>query len=255
MKTMLKLFTFLLIIILNIGVSAQNHVPRFMEANTAWADSILKTMTLEEKIGQLIMVTAYSQLGESDEKVILSQIAQQKIGGVLFLKSSPHRLAELTRKYQEASMVPLFIAIDAENGLSFRMDSVVEYPHLIGLGAMQSDSMLYIMGREIGRQCKTLGINLNFGPVADVNCNPGNPIISYRSFGESPEKVAQRSWLLAKGMQDENILVTLKHFPGHGDTSFDSHLKIASVEHRYSRLDSIELIPFRYGIKNGINGS
>ncbi|MBN1926329.1 MAG: serine hydrolase [Prolixibacteraceae bacterium] len=229
-------------------------IPPFLKQEGVWADSVLSKMSLEEKIGQLIMVTAYSNLGDTDEQLILSQIEKYHIGGVLFLKSSPHRLAGLAQKYQQASKIPLFIAIDAENGLSFRMDSVVVYPHAMGLGAVHDDSLIYRMGKEIGMQCRRLGINLNFAPVADVNSNPDNPIINYRSFGENPEQVARKCTKLASGMQDANVLVTLKHFPGHGNTAFDSHLTLPVIDSDYTLLDSIDFIPFRRSIEQGIGG-
>jgi beta-glucosidase-like glycosyl hydrolase/CubicO group peptidase (beta-lactamase class C family) len=229
-------------------------IPPYLDRKGEWADSVLAQMSLEEKIGQLIMVTAYANLGETDGQLILSQIEKHHVGGVLFLKSSPHRLATLVNKYQQASEVPLFIALDAENGLSFRMDSVVAYPHAIALGAVSNDSLLYRMGVEVGKQCRRLGINLNFAPVADVNSNPRNPIINYRSFGENPERVARKTLMLASGMQDANVLVTLKHFPGHGNTAFDSHLTLPVIESDYAKLDSVDFVPFRKSIEQGIGG-
>ncbi len=251
----IQLSTLSLLLFLIISqLSLAQKRPPILDANKNWADSILSTLTLDEKIGQLIMVTAYSNLGSSDEALIKSQIEKYKIGGVLFLKSHPYRLHTLTQRYQAASNIPLFMAIDAENGLSFRVDSTIRYPHLMALGAIQNDSLIYQMGREIGQQCKTLGINLNFAPVADVNNNPKNPIINYRSFGELPEKVADKTWMLASGMQDENVLVTAKHFPGHGNTSFDSHLALPTINRTYDQLKALELIPFQYSIDQGING-
>ncbi|HPR34028.1 MAG TPA: glycoside hydrolase family 3 N-terminal domain-containing protein, partial [Prolixibacteraceae bacterium] len=219
-----------------------------------WADSLLSVMSLDEKIGQLIMVTAYPNLGETDERLILSQIERYHVGGVLFLKTSPALLARLANRYQEASPVPLFIALDAENGLSFRLDSVVEYPPALALGAATSDSLLYRLGREVGRQCRRLGVNLNFAPVADVNANPRNPVINYRSFGENPDRVARKCALLASGMQDAGVLVTLKHFPGHGNTAYDSHLTLPVIDRDYHALYPIDFKPFRFAIDRGIRG-
>jgi beta-N-acetylhexosaminidase len=228
--------------------------PPFLLDSSLWADSIISKMTLDEKIGQLIMVTAKPWLGQEQKQFILEQIEKNKIGGVLFLKSSPCELANLANEYQKVSSIPLFIALDAENGLSFRMDSVVSYPNLIALGALQNDSMIYRMGREIGQQCKLLGINLDFAPVGDINSNPQNPVINYRSFGENVQRVAQKSCLLASGLQDEKILVTLKHFPGHGNTSTDSHFTLPKIDRNYQQLDSIDFVPFKMCIENGING-
>ncbi|MBN2805316.1 MAG: serine hydrolase, partial [Prolixibacteraceae bacterium] len=216
--------------------------------------SVMKTMSLEAQIGQLIMVTAESTDDERREKQLTAWIQELGIGGVLFLKTTPSALARKALSFQQASVVPLFIAIDGENGLSFRLDSVVQYPHAMALGALQHDSLIYRMGREIGKQCKTLGIQLNFAPVADVNSNPLNPIINYRSFGENPALVARKSFLLAKGMQDEKVLVSVKHFPGHGDTGYDSHHTLPVNKKSYGELKQEEFIPFEYNISGGVNG-
>lgn len=228
--------------------------PVFFDAGTHWADSIMATMSLDEKIGQLIMVTSYPSQGEANENVILKYIRDYHIGGVLFLKNTPTQLAQSIQRYQAKAAIPLFMALDAENGLSFRLDSVIQYPYAMGLGALKNDSLLYRMGREVGQQCKALGINLNFAPVADVNSNPNNPIINYRSFGENPEKVAQKAWAMAQGMQDEGLIVTAKHFPGHGNTLYDSHLTMPAVKRNYAQLDSIDFVPFRHAVEHGING-
>jgi beta-glucosidase-like glycosyl hydrolase/CubicO group peptidase (beta-lactamase class C family) len=211
-------------------------------------------MSLREKIGQLIMVTTNPSEGEANEQKIRGWIKNQHIGGVLFLKSSPFELASRANDYQGESKVPLYIGLDAENGLRFRMDSVVRYPYNMGLGALVVDSLIYRMGREVGQQCRVLGVNLNFAPVVDVNSNPANPVINYRSFGENPQRVAQKSWMMAKGLQDERIMVTAKHFPGHGDTSFDSHLTLPVVKRSYAQLDSVDFLPFAACIDSGING-
>ena len=228
--------------------------PLFLLEEGKWIDSLMSKMSIEEKIGQLIIITSQPELGDNDKSKIIEQIEKYKVGGVLFLQSSPVKLATLANHYQSVSKVPLFIALDGENGLSYRLDSTVRYPQLIGLGAIQDDSLLYRMGREIGQQCKTLGINVNFAPVGDVNSNPENPIINYRSFGEDPEKVSKKSWLLAKGMQDENVIVSLKHFPGHGDTSIDSHLSLPKIDRAYPKLDSVDFLPFKTCIDSGVNG-
>lgn len=251
MRNIISLLLFLAIYLQ--GFTNTNR-PAFLNESPRWVDSLLSKMSLEQKIGQLIMVTTYPSQGEANEAQIAKWISDYHVGGILFLKSSPHELATSAKKYQSIAQVPLYIALDAENGLSFRLDSVIRYPHAMGLGAISNDSLIYRMGREIGQQCKTLGINLNFAPVADVNSNPNNPIINYRSFGENPQRVAQKSWQLAKGMQDEHVLVSAKHFPGHGDTSFDSHLTLPSINRDYLLLDTIDFLPFKTCIANGISG-
>ena len=193
MKIIQPIILLLLFFCISSNVFSEKSVPPILKTNAEWADSVLQTLTLDEKIGQLLMVTAYSNLGPSDEQLIKSQIEQYKIGGVLFLKSDPYRLHTLTHQYQSYSEIPMFMAIDAENGLSFRVDSTIRYPYLMALGAIQNDSLIYKMGREVAQQCKDVGINLNFAPVADVNNNPNNPVINFRSFGENPQLVAKKN--------------------------------------------------------------
>jgi len=228
--------------------------PPFVTVQPAWTDSVIAKMTLDEKIGQLLMVTSNPKLNDKQRQLLLDQIEKYKVGGVLFLKSTPIDLASRANEYQKASKIPLFIALDGENGLSFRMDSTIVYPNLIALGAIKNDSLIYRMGREIGQQCRTLGINLNFAPVADVNSNPENPVINYRSFGENPQRVSHKCLMFARGLQDENIFVSVKHFPGHGNTSEDSHETLPSIKGDYQHLDSIDFLPFKTCIDNGING-
>jgi beta-glucosidase-like glycosyl hydrolase/CubicO group peptidase (beta-lactamase class C family) len=251
---MLKIISLLIFLAISSIGFAQLMKPPIFQADTHWCDSLMKNMTLDQKIGQLLMVTTYPANGAKNEKQIVSWIKNQHVGGVLFLKTSPSVLKTCAIHYQSEANIPLFIAIDAENGLSFRMDSVVKYPHLMGLGAVSDNSLIYRMGREVGQQCKALGINVNFAPVADVNSNMNNPVINYRSFGENPQRVAAKTWQLAKGMQDEGIIVSIKHFPGHGDTSNDSHFTMPIIERDYSQLDSVDFVPFKYCIENGVNG-
>jgi beta-N-acetylhexosaminidase len=251
---MKKITLFFTILIILVHFSCAQKQPPFLSVERKWADSLMQTFTLEEKIGQLIMVTSMPQRGEVDHNWVIEQIEKHKVGGVLFLRSSPTILASLVNTFQEKSKTPLFIAIDAENGLSFRMDSVTTYPNLIALGATSSDTLIYSMGREIGQQCKRLGINVNFAPVADVNSNSENPVINFRSFGENPEKVSEKTLMLAKGMQDEQIFVTLKHFPGHGNTTKDSHHTLPVIDLDYKTWQKTDLIPFKKSIDAGING-
>ncbi len=241
------LFTFL-------SLNSFAKKPDFFNVEKQWVDSLMENMSLKEKVGQLIMVTSYPSQGEANEQQIISYIKKHHIGGVLFLRNNPSQIIRSVKSYQSAADVPLFMALDAENGLSFRLDSVISYPHAIGLGALKDDSLIYQMGREVGQQLRTLGLNLNFAPVADVNSNPQNPIINYRSFGEKPDRVAAKSLALAQGMMDEHIVVSAKHFPGHGDTRYDSHLTLPAVNRNYAELDTIDFVPFQAAIDSGING-
>src|SRR5690606_22916435 len=160
----------------------------------------------------------------------------------------------LMNEYQAYSKVPLLGAIDAEWGVGMRLDSTISYPFQMALGAIQDESLIYDMGAEIAKQIKRTGLHLNFAPVLDVNNNPNNPVINYRSFGEDKYNVTRKSIAYMKGMQDQHLLTTAKHFPGHGDTHVDSHYALPQIKHSRARLDSLELYPFREVVKAGIGG-
>jgi len=217
-----------------------------------WYEHTIKQMTLDEKIGQLFMVAAYSNKDEAHTKEIEDLIRNYKIGGLIFFQGSPLKQAYLTNYYQEISTYPLFIGIDAEWGLDMRIKPSMKYPYQLTLGSLDNDSLIYEMGKQIGLQLKTLGIHINFAPVADINNNPANPIINFRSFGENKYKVAEKAWAYANGMQDVGVLACAKHFPGHGDTDSDSHKELPVIPYSRERLDSLELYPFQYLIRRDI---
>lgn len=226
--------------------------PAFCSSDSAWVDSVLKTLNLEEKIAQLMMVAAYSNRDEQHFIEVSELIQKYKIGGLIFFQGGPVRQVNLTNRYQKLSKIPLLIAIDGEWGLAMRLDSTISYPKQMSLGAIQNNALIYQMGYDIGMQCKRMGIHINFAPVADVNNNPANPVINYRSFGENPELVATKAQKYAEGLQDAGVIATAKHFPGHGDTNADSHYSLPVIRHSVERLDSIELLPFRYMIDRGL---
>ena len=253
----LSIFPFLSLLFFSFFGMAQEtqSEPEFLQyRNSAWVDSLMNQMTVEEKIGQLIMVAAYSNRGEKHKEEILKLIRDQKIGGLIFFQGDPGSQVELMNDYQEASKVPLLGAIDAEWGLGMRLDNTISFPFQMALGAVQDDDLLYKMGVEVGRQVKRVGLHVNFAPVVDVNNNPANPVINFRSFGEDKENVAQKATAYMKGMQDQQVLTTAKHFPGHGDTGTDSHLALPQINHTIERLDSLELYPFRQMIAAGVGG-
>ena len=224
----------------------------FLNSETIWADSLLSLMTQEEKIAQLIMVAAYSNKDNEHEKQITKLIEEYDIGGIMFLQGTPYKQAKLTNFFQSRSKIPLIIAIDAEWGVSMRLDSSLRFPWQMTLGAIENNSLIYEMGAEIAKQCKLLGIHINFAPVVDINSNPDNPIINNRSFGENPQAVAKKSIAYMQGMQDNNILACAKHFPGHGDTDSDSHKTLPRLNHSLDRLNKIDLVPFKKLINNGL---
>ncbi len=226
--------------------------PVFYDGNSRWADSVFKTMTPEERIGQLFMVAAYSNKDKAHIKEIKKLIKENKIGGLIFFQGGPVRQALLTNQYQAMSKVPLFVAMDAEWGLSMRLDSTIRFPRQMTLGAIQNDSLIYKMGVEIARQCKRMGMQINFAPDADINNNPLNPVIGMRSFGENKYNVASKAMMYMKGMQDNGVLANAKHFPGHGDTDSDSHKTLPTIKASRTRLDTLELYPFRQLIAQGL---
>ena len=224
----------------------------FLSSTTAWADSVMAALSEEERIAQLFMVAAYSNKDEEHKRQISNLVEQYNIGGLMFLQGGPFRQAQLTNHYQSISKTPLMIAIDAEWGLAMRLDSCWSFPWQMTLGAIEDTNLIYQMGVEVARQCKMLGIHINFAPVVDVNSNPENPIINNRSFGENPNTVGRMGVAYMKGMQDNNIMACAKHFPGHGDTDTDSHKTLPIVNQLKSQLEEVELLPYRMLINNGL---
>ncbi|MCF6241409.1 MAG: serine hydrolase, partial [Bacteroidales bacterium] len=226
--------------------------PEFIHQKNKWVDSVFKSLTLEEKIAQLVMVQAYSNRGYEHKKEIENIIKKYKIGGLIFFQGGPVRQANLTNYYQSVSKVPLLIAMDAEWGVDMRLDSVPSFPRQMMMGAVQNDKLIYDFGVEIGKQCRRLGVHVNFAPVIDINNNPKNPVIGYRSFGEERVNVARKGLAYMYGMQEQHVIATAKHFPGHGDTDSDSHKTLPVIKHSIQRIDSLELYPFKYLINQGL---
>ena len=233
------------------NINAQSKAV-FLTDSTSWADSVLLTLSDEERIAQLFVVTAYSNQGDAHKQQITDLIEDYKVGGLMFLQGGPVRQAKLTNYYQSITKTPLMIAMDAEWGVAMRLDSALSFPWPMTLGAIEDTNLIYQMGEEVARQCNLIGTHINFAPVVDVNSNPENPIINNRSFGENPEKVGRMGVAYMKGMQDNKVLACAKHFPGHGDTDADSHKTLPTVNHLKYRLDEVELVPFKKLINNGI---
>jgi len=228
--------------------------PPFLLEESQWVDSVLEELSLEEQIAQMIMIWAYSNKGPEHERSVLRQISRYKVGGILFFQGEPMEQARLTNRFQKASQTPLIIAIDGENGLGMRLEHTLTYPSMMTLGAISDPNLIYRMGSDIGQQCRRLGVQMNFCPVADINNNPSNPVIGTRSFGEERQNVADKVVAYMGGMQDQRLLVAAKHFPGHGDTGTDSHRSLPVIPHSLERLDSIELYPFLEAIQKGLTG-
>ena len=226
--------------------------PPFFNASKHWVDSVFESMTPDQRLGQLFMISAYSNKDNRHTLDVEQLVKKYNVGGIIWMQGSPMKQGKLAGYFQSIAKVPMLYSMDAEWGLSMRLDSVPRYPRAMTLGAMQDDSMAYYTGKQIARDCKRLGIHINFGPDADVNINPKNPVIGIRSFGENKEKVATKAIMYMAGMQSEHVLACAKHFPGHGDTETDSHLALPLLEHSRGRLDSIDLYPFKKLIEQGI---
>lgn len=223
------------------------------QSQTEWVNQQYEAMTLDEKIGQLFMVAAYSNKNEKHIQELEELVEQQKIGGVIFFQGGPHRQAEITNRLQAKSDIPLFVGIDAEWGLSMRLDSTHAYPFNMTLGAIQDYELIRQVGEQIGEQANRMHINFIFGPVVDINTNPKNPIIGVRSYGEDKKQVAMHAIAFKNGLQQKGVLATAKHFPGHGDTSADSHHTLPYLSFSRERLNEMELYPYRELIKSGLS--
>lgn len=218
----------------------------FFEREEAWIQSNLERMTLEEKIGQMMIIRAYSKGDVAEKKYIAGIIEKYHIGGICFFQGDVTTQVQNTNYFQQISRVSLFIAIDAEWGVAMRHQTeALSFPKNLVLGAVQNEKLIYQLGKEIGKQCKALGVNFNFSPVADINVNPKNPVINERSFGGSRENVTSKAFLMFKGLEDVGVLSCAKHFPGHGDTQEDSHHVLPVLNHDMKRLEDVELFPFR----------
>lgn len=222
-----------------------------MQSN-AWVDSIFNTMDADQRIGQLFMVAAYSNRTEEHTDEIASLIKNCHIGGLIFFQGGPVRQAMLTNYYQSLASVPLLVSIDGEWGLAMRLDSTMQFPHQMTLGAIQDNRLIYSFGQEMAKECRRIGIHINLAPVVDVNNNPANPVINDRSFGEDKYNVAAKSIAYMQGMQDGGIMANAKHFPGHGNTDKDSHKTLPTVRRTRQQIDSIELYPFRELMNRGL---
>ncbi|MET4075524.1 glycoside hydrolase family 3 N-terminal domain-containing protein [Hymenobacter sp. UYCo722] len=230
-------------------------VPAFTRyLHSPWVDSLMRVLTPDQRAAQLFMVAAYSNRQRIDEDSISALIQQAGIGGLIFFQGGPGRQARLLNRYQRQAKVPLLVALDGEWGVGMRLDSVVKFPYQMSLGGETDTALLYDMGREVARQFKRLGMHVNFAPVVDVNNNPANPVIGFRSWGENPAAVARDGRQYMRGLQDAGILAVAKHFPGHGDVDADSHLALPTVRVDRRRLDTLELPPFRSLIAGGLGG-
>ncbi len=245
---------YVLLILLECAFSFSLQAQSDLEREDRWVDSIMRQMTPDQKIGQIFMIRTYSRGNAAEEQIISEFIKKYYIGGICFFQGSPVVQVNLINKYQQMSSIPMFMGIDGEWGLGMRFPKEsISFPKQLMLGAIQNNKLIYEMGREIARQCKRTGININFAPSVDINNNPSNPVIYDRSFGEMAQNVAAKGYMYMKGMEDEGIIACVKHFPGHGDTNVDSHEDLPVLNHNLDRLEETEFYPFRRLASQGVS--
>jgi len=249
----LVFFALLIAPLISIAQTQSSFISSLDDPND-WVDAVFRKLSKRERIAQLFMVRAHTDKGKAFEDSIANVIRKERIGGLVFFQGGPARQAVLTNRYQSVSKVPLLISMDAEWGLGMRLDSTISYPYQLTLGAIQDNKLIYEMGKQVAMDFKRIGMQVNFAPVADINNNPKNPVIGIRSFGDNKYNVAAKVTAYMKGLQDNNVLVSVKHFPGHGDTDVDSHHDLPQLPFTRERLDSLELYPFRELIKEGASG-
>lgn len=224
----------------------------FINQQHQWVDSVFNSLTPKERIGQLFLVRAHTNLGQKYIDSVATVIKNEQLGGLVVFQGGPVRHVDMYNQYQKLTKVPLLITFDGEWGLGMRLpDSTQSFPYQMTLGAVQDNSLIYDMGREVAKDFLRMGMHFNFAPVVDVNNNAKNPVIGFRSFGEDKENVARKSKAYMDGMVDGGIIASLKHFPGHGDTDVDSHHDLPQLNFSKKRLEELEMYPFKELIKEG----
>ncbi|OCK52995.1 glycoside hydrolase [Chryseobacterium sp. CBo1] len=252
-------FNFLLIIAFSASDLSAQYQPKDISRSdikkaNQWVDQTYNSLSQDEKLGQLFIVALYTNKDDNHINQVRNIVTNDKIGGLILMQDDAAREINLVNEFQQKSKVPLMIGMDAEWGLYQRINTAHKFPWAMTLGAIQDKDLIYQMAAKIAEDCKRMGINWDFAPVVDVNTNPNNPIIGNRSFGSEVSNVTQSALSYANGLQDNNILAAIKHFPGHGDTSTDSHLDLPVVSHSLERLNKIEIAPFKALMNKGIGG-
>ncbi len=258
MKKLIPHKHFSLIVVVLIGLASLSLVslsakvsPPEVSTKTAWVSEQLQKMSLEQKIGQFFMVAAYPNQGEEHLQELDSLVKQQHIGGMIFFQGQQINLKAIINRFQNESEVPLLMGMDAEWGVQMRLFGEDRFPYNYTLGAADDPALTRTISEMIAQECRELGIHINFAPVADVNSNPNNPVIGFRSYGENPISVSNHVTAAVQGMEAQGVLTSIKHFPGHGDTGTDSHYDLPIVENSFKQIDAIDFPPFRAGIRAG----
>lgn len=224
------------------------------DACEQWVDSVFNTLSERQQVAQLVFPKVVPTQGATSRTAIKRFIDTNGCGGLLFTSGTLEQYVEMSNYAQSVARVPVLMTFDGEWGLSMRITETPKFPCNMALGAITDTTLLYRYGLEMGRHCRLAGQHVDFAPVLDVNSNPRNPVIGYRSFGEDPHRVAALGTAFSRGLEDANVQAVGKHFPGHGDTSTDSHKESTIVNHNRAVLDSIDLVPFQDFIDNGLSG-
>lgn len=252
----MKKFLFTIVLsmaVISLVAQSPKGTKEYEKERKHWVDSVLNTLSVRQQAAQLMVKALFPILGQDHIDKMATLVETENIGGITFSRGGPVLHANTVNRMQSLAKTPMMMFMDAEWGVAMRLDSVVKFPRQTTLGALQNNDLIYNMGKEIANQCKLLGIHMNFSPVVDVNNNPDNPVINSRSFGENKYKVAEKGLAYMKGMQDNGVLTSAKHFPGHGDTNVDSHASLPLISHDKARLEDVELYPFKQLIANNVS--
>lgn len=254
---MKRSFLALILAVFSLFPAFSQQIP---DAASRWADSVLQSLSLDQRIAQLLVVRLSSIDTRTRaitfyEQQVEEAVRKYNVGGICLFQGGPIRQASLVNHYQSVARTPILISIDGETGVGMRVDSVQPLPRQMMLGAMRDPAQMYRYGEVVAEQCRRMGIQVNYAPVVDVNNNPDNPVINDRSFGEQREKVAAWGVQYMRGMQENGVMAVAKHFPGHGDVSVDSHHDLPVINKSRMQLDSLELYPFRELFQAGVGGA
>jgi beta-glucosidase-like glycosyl hydrolase/CubicO group peptidase (beta-lactamase class C family) len=219
-----------------------------------WVDSVYNSLTLKQRVAQLVFPKMVPTYGEKTRAALRRLVETNNVGGLLFTEGNIDQYVEMTNYTQSIAQTPVLMTFDGEWGLSMRISDTPRFPHNMGLGAIRNEKLIYEYGAEMARECRAMGVHVNCAPDADVNSNPANPVIGYRSFGEDPARVARMVNAYSHGLEDGNVQSVAKHFPGHGDTSADSHKALPVVNRSMADLKKVELVPFKSYIDEGLSG-
>lgn len=242
----------------HVAASRTNEVSQKLEPSAkSWkaADKLLKKMSVDEKVGQLVHVGINARFINQDStffKNLKRDVVENKIGGVIFFGAPIYETTHLANRMQEAAKIPLLMSLDAETGIGMRFEDATNFPWAMAVTATGDPEYARQMGIVTGREARAIGIQHVYAPVFDVNNNAANPVINVRSFGEDPADVARFGVEFARGIQSQRVIATAKHFPGHGDTAVDSHRGLPIIDYSRERLEKTELMPFREAVKSGI---